>query len=108
MATTIDPTSLMIQMFEQMEQQRIAERQEMQQRMEAREGREAEMLRQLAQLPFPTPPTAMKLLQQLSTGVKIEYKEFSSEPEDWNTWSKAHQAQLSALGCADVLTAPSG
>ena len=96
----------------EMEQQRLAEHREMQQHMEAQEEREAEMLRQLAQLrqapPSPTPPAAMHLLPQRSTGVKIEYKEFSGELEDWNTWSKVHHAQFSALGGADVLTAPPG
>ena len=37
--------------------------------------------------------------------LKINFQEFSGEPEDWNTWSKVHQAQLAALGCAEALTA---
>ena len=89
MAMTVDPTTLMIQMFELMKQQRVAERHEMQQSMEVREERKAEMLRQLAQLRQAlsslTPPTSTHLLPQRSTGVKIECKEFSGEPDDWNT-----------------------
>lgn len=37
--------------------------------------------------------------------MKIEFKEFSDEPEDWNTWSKGNHAKLSALGYADALMA---
>ena len=37
--------------------------------------------------------------------LKIDLKDFSGEPEDWNTWSRMHQAQLSALGCAEALSA---
>ena len=37
--------------------------------------------------------------------LKIEFKEVSGEPEDWNTWFRVHQAQLSALGCAEALSA---
>ena len=37
--------------------------------------------------------------------LKINFKEFSGEPEDWNTWSRVHQAQLSALECAETLSA---
>jgi len=40
--------------------------------------------------------------------VKIDFKEFSGEPEDWTTWSKVHRAQLSALGCIDTLTETRG
>ena len=39
-----------------------------------------------------------------SPPIKIDFKEFSREPEDWTTWSKVHGAQLSVLGCADALT----
>ena len=40
--------------------------------------------------------------------IKIDFKEFSEEPEDWTTWSKIHRAQLSSLGCADALTETAG
>ena len=36
---------------------------------------------------------------------KIEFQSFSGEAEDWNDWSQAHRAQLTALGCVDVLNA---
>ena len=35
--------------------------------------------------------------------LKIDCKNFSGESEDWNTWSWVHQAQRSALGCAEAL-----
>lgn len=35
----------------------------------------------------------------------VESKEFSGEGENWNTWSTVCQAQLSALGWDDTLTA---
>ena len=31
---------------------------------------------------------------------------FSGEPENWNAWSKVNMAQISALGCEDVLMTP--
>ena len=43
-----------------------------------------------------------------SSPIKIDFKEFSGEPEDWTTWSKVHRAQLSALGCADAPTDTAG
>ena len=40
------------------------------------------------------------------SGIKLDFQEFSGEPEEWNTWSKIYLAQISALGCEDVLTIP--
>lgn len=48
--------------------------------------------------------SARSPIQYLPTS-KIEFKEFSGEPENWNTWSRVHQAQLSALGCDSALSA---
>ena len=45
---------------------------------------------------------------QKSPPIKIDFKEFSGEPEDWTTWSNVHRAQLSALGRADALTETAG
>ena len=49
-------------------------------------------------------PTATRSTIEKSSPIKIDFKEFSREPEDWATWSKVHRAQLSAHGCADTLT----
>ena len=38
--------------------------------------------------------------------MKIMFEKFSGEPEDWNAWSKVYMAQISVLGCEDVLTTP--
>ena len=38
--------------------------------------------------------------------MKIDFDKFSGEPENWNAWSKVYMAQISALGCEDVLTTP--
>ena len=53
-------------------------------------------------------PAAARSTIEKSPPTKVDYKEFSGEPEDSTTWSKAHQAQLSALGCADALTETAG
>ena len=33
---------------------------------------------------------------------KVDFNNFPCEPEDWNTWSRAHHAQLSITRCADA------
>ena len=53
-------------------------------------------------------PTATRSTIEKSPPIKIDFKEFSGEPEDWTTWSRVHRAQLSALGCADALTETAG
>ena len=53
-------------------------------------------------------PTATRSTIEKSPPIKIDFKEFSGEPEDWTTWFKVHRAQLSALGCADALTETAG
>ena len=53
-------------------------------------------------------PAAKRCTIEKSPPIKIDFKEFSWEPEDWTTWSKVHRAQLSALGCADALTETAG
>ena len=53
-------------------------------------------------------PTATRSTIEKSPPIKIDFKEFSGEPEDWKTWSKVHRAQLSVLGYADALTETAG
>ena len=53
-------------------------------------------------------PTATRSTIEKSPPIKIDFMEFSGEPEDWTTWSKVHRAHLSALGCADALTKTAG
>ena len=40
------------------------------------------------------------------SAMRIDFEKFSGEPEDWNAWSKVYMAQISGLGCEDVLTTP--
>ena len=56
------------------------------------------LCRKADQIPAVTRSTIVK-----SPPIKIDFEEFSGEPEDWTTWSKVHRAQLSALGCSDAL-----
>ena len=51
---------------------------------------------------------ASKPTIEKSPPIKIDFRKFSGEPEDWTTWSKVHQSQISALGCADALTETAG
>ena len=53
-------------------------------------------------------PAATRATIEKSSPIKIDFKEFSGEPEDWTTWSNIHRTQLSALGCADALTETEG
>ena len=52
--------------------------------------------------------TATRSTIEKSSPIKIDFKDFSEEPEDWTAWSKVHRAPLSALGCADALTKTAG
>ena len=45
-------------------------------------------------------------LETRPSTMRIDFETFSGEPEDWNAWSKVYMAQISALGCEDVLTTP--
>ena len=40
------------------------------------------------------------------SAMRIDFEKFSGEPEDWKAWSKVNMAQISALGCEDMLTTP--
>ena len=53
-------------------------------------------------------PAATRSTIEKSPPIKIDFEEFSGEPEDWTTWSKVHRAQLSSLACADALTETAG
>ena len=53
-------------------------------------------------------PSATRSTIEKSPPIKIGFKEFSKEPEDWTRWSKVHRAQLSVFGCSDALTETTG
>ena len=78
----------------------------MQQQMAAQQR----MLERLAE----APPLAQKTATAAATAppkarpsaMRIDFEKFSGEPKDWNAWSKVYMAQISGLGCEDVLTTP--
>lgn len=47
-------------------------------------------------------PVAIYSSIDLFPTVKIDFKYFAGESEDWNTWSRVHYVQFSALGCVDA------
>ena len=103
-----DMTALMLRMIKQMQEQQNVTQEMMQERQRAADERQRQFVaaildRKADQTPAATRPTIEK-----SPPIKIDYKEFSGQPEDWTTWSKVNRAQLSALGCVDALTEAAG
>ena len=84
------PMTLVLQL---MQQQITA-----QQRMLERMAEAPPLAQQAATAAASVPPEARP------PAIKTDYETFSGEPEDWNAWSKVYMAQISALGCEDVLT----
>ena len=103
-----DMTAVMPQMIKEMqEQQRVAQDMMQEQQRAADEHHRLFMAAILERRADQT-PTATRSTIEKSPPIKIDFKEFSREPEDWTTWSKVHRAQLSALGYADALTETAG
>ena len=92
-----DMIALILQMMKQMQEQQHAADERQRQFMAAILERRADQT-----------PTAIRPTIKKSPTIKIDFKEFSGELEDWTTRSKVHRAQLSALGCADALTETAG
>ena len=42
-------------------------------------------------------PATTRSTIEKSHPIKVDFKKFSGDPEDWTTWSKVHRAELSAL-----------
>ena len=134
----MDTNTMLLQILQQMEEQRRADRQaaeekalkaEEQRRMDQQAAEEralkAEERQQAAEERYKAAEErnrrdVLRMFQEMQRGsrststrpstdrfpsLKIDFKEFSGESEDWNTWSRVHYAQLSALGCAAALTA---
>ena len=112
MAAT-DTTALILKILQQMEvinqqmeEQRRADLQATQeQRLATKERSPRDMQRMLQELQIGRASATTRPPTEAFPSLKIDFKEFSNEPEDWNTWSRVHQAQLSALGCAEALSA---
>ena len=75
------------------------------QRKAAEERNRRDMLRMFQEMQGGSRSTSTSSSTDRFPSLKIDFKEFSGESEDWNTWSRVHYAQLSALGCAAALTA---
>ena len=71
-----------------------------QQRMLERVAEAPPLAQQAATVRASAPPEARP------SAPRKYFEKFSGEPEGWNAWSKVYMAQISALGCEDVLTTP--
>ena len=103
-----DMTTLMLQMVKQMQEKQLAAQEMMQEQKRAADERRRQFMAAILERRAGQTPTATRSAIEKSPPIKIDFKELSEEPEDWITWSKAHRAQLSALGCADALTETAG
>ena len=86
-----------------LEQQLVAQEM-MQEQQRAADERQRQFMAAILERRAGQTATATRSTIEKSPRIKIDFLEFSGEPEDWTTWSKIHRAQLSALGCADALT----
>ena len=103
-----DITALMLQMMEQMREQQLIAQEMMQEQQRTADERQRQFRATILDRRAGQTPTATRSTIKKSPPIKIDFKEFFGEPEDWTTWSKVHRAQLSALGCADALTEVAG
>ena len=87
--------SPMVQVILLMQQQMAAQQQMLERMAEA-----PPLAQQAATAAASAPPEARPSAR------RIDCDTFLGEPEDWNAWSKVYMAQISALGCEDVLITP--
>ena len=99
-----DMTALMLQMMKQMQEQQFVVQEMMQEQQRAADKRQRLFMAAILDRRAGQNPTATRSTIEKCPPIKIDFKEFFGEPKDWTTRSKMHQAQLSALGCADALT----
>ena len=103
-----DMTTLMLQMMKQIQERQLDAQGMMQKQQRAADKRQRQFMAAILERRAGKTPTATRSTVEKSPPIRIDLKEFSGEPEDWTTLSNAHQAQLSALGCADALTKTAG
>ena len=103
-----DMTALMLQMIKQMQKQQHVPQEVMQEQQRAADERQRQFMATILDRRADQTPTVTRSMIEMSPPIKIDFKEFSGEPEDWITWSKVHRPQLSALGCGDALTETAG
>ena len=101
-------TTLMLQMIKQMQEQQYVAEEMMQEQQRAADKRQRQFMATILDRRAGQTPATTRSTIENSPSIKIDFKEFSGEPEGWTTWSKVHQAQISALGCADGLTETAG
>ena len=101
-------TALMLQMNKQMQEQQHVAQEMMQEQQHAADERQRQFMAAILDSRADQTPAVTRSTIEKYPPIKIDFKEFSREPEDWTTWTKVHRAQLSALGCADALTETAG
>ena len=92
-----DMTALMLQMMKQMQEQHLVAQKMMQEQQRAADERQRQFMATILDRRTDQTPTATRSTIEKSPPIKIDFEEFSGEPEDWTMWSKVHRAQLSAL-----------
>ena len=103
-----DITALMLQMIKQMQEQQHVAQDIMQELHRAADERQRQFMVAILKRRADQIPTATRSTIEKSPSIKINFKEFSGEPEDWTTWFKVHRARLSALRYADARTETAG
>ena len=123
MAST-DPTALMLQVFEGTDQQRRAVPRAAEERADQQHGTDLQAVKEQAEeyrranqdkhraaekgfvtmmkeMKADRMPATTRSAAKRSPSIKIVFKEFFGEPEDWTTWPRVY---VSALRCTDALT----
>ena len=103
-----DMTNLMLQMMQHVQEQQHVTQEMMQEQQRAADERQRQFKAAVLERRADQTPNATRSTIEKSPPIKIDFKEFSGEPEDGTAWSKVHRAQLSALGWADALTETAG
>ena len=101
MASSDMTALILLQMMKQMLEQQCVAQEMTQEQQRAADQRQRQFLSAILKRRAAQTPTATRSTIEKSPPIKIDFKEFSGEPEDWTAWSKVHWAQLSALECAD-------
>ena len=99
---------LVLQMIKQLQEQQHVAQEMIQEQQRAADERQRQFMAAILERGAEQTPAATRSTIVKFPPIKIEFKEFASEPEDWTPWSKVPRAQLSALGCADALTETPG
>ena len=97
----------MLQMIKQLQEQHVAQEM-MQEQQRPADERQRQFMAAILKRRADQTPAATRSAIEKSRLIKIDFKKFSGEPEDWTTWCKVHRTQLLALGCADALTETAG